>query len=59
VQRYWLDWLTYSYDKNGRPIDAQAAGLEAASQGWAGLYIGGLVRNTALSPDDVDNGARD
>src|SRR4051812_7361426 len=65
VQKYWLDWLTYSYDKNGQPIDAQAAGLEAAlgyqvsgSQGWAGLYIGGLVRNTELSPDDVDNGAR-
>ena len=65
VQKYWLDWLTYSYDKNGQSIDAQAAGLEAAlgyqisnSQGWAGLYIGGLVRNTELSPDDVGNGAR-
>jgi Cellulose biosynthesis protein BcsS len=65
VQKYWLDWLTYSYDKNGQSIDAKAAGLEAAlgyqisgHQGWGGLYIGGLVRNTELSPDDMGNGAR-
>ena len=30
VQKHWVDWLTYSYDKNGQPIDAGAAGLEAA-----------------------------
>lgn len=65
VQKYWLDWLTYSYDKNGQSIDARAAGLEAAlgyqvsrNRGWAGLYIGALVRNTDLSPDDIGNGAR-
>src|SRR5690349_3693562 len=65
VQKYWLDWLTYSYDKNGQTIDAQARGLEAAvgyqmtgSYGWSGLYAGALLRNTQLSPDDIENGAR-
>jgi len=65
VQKYWLDWLTYNYDKDSQQIDATAAGLEASlgyqvagKQGWAGLYIGGVVRNTDLSPDDPSNGAR-
>src|SRR5689334_20552925 len=42
VQKYWLDWLTYNYDKDSQQIDATAAGLEASlgyqvagKQGWA------------------------
>jgi hypothetical protein len=30
----------------------------SGSHGWSGVYIGGLVRDTQLSPDDLSNGAR-
>lgn len=62
VQRYWLDYLTYKYTKDGVQHDATAPGLEAAlgyqqssPEGWAGFYVGALYRQTDISPDDSDS----
>lgn len=61
VQRYWVDFLGYSYETN-RQIDAQAVGLEAAlgyqesgKAGWGAAYLGLRYNNTNLSPDDPAN----
>lgn len=63
VQRYWLDYTTYRYEKaQGQDIDAKVAGVEAAlgfqgssDSGWWGAYLGGRYGNTRLSPDDLSN----
>lgn len=63
VQRYWLDYTAYRYEKTpGQDIDARVTGLEAALgfQGGAGAdswsaYLGGHYGNTQLSPDDPFN----
>jgi hypothetical protein len=63
VQRYWLDYTAYRYEKTaGQDIDAKVAGLEAAL-GWQGgagadwwaAYLGGRYGHTRLSPDDPAN----
>ncbi len=62
MQRYWLDWLTYTYDKNAQQIQAQAWGAEAAvgyvltgREGWSAFYLGGVLKDTTTSPDDPEN----
>lgn len=63
VQRYWLDYTAYRYEKTpGQDIDAKVTGLEAALglQGglgadWWAVYLGGRYGNTRLSPDDPAN----
>lgn len=67
VQRYWLDYTTYRYEKTpGQDIDARVAGAEAAlgyqdswEGGWWSAYLGGRYGNTRLSPDDLSNEDRD
>jgi hypothetical protein len=63
VQRYWLDYTAYRYEKTARvDIDAKVAGLEAAL-GWQGsagadwwaAYVGARYGHTRLTPDDPAN----
>lgn len=61
VQRYWADRLTYTFDRNGRKIDAEQWGVEALlgyrkynSQGWWAAYVGPVYRNIQFSPNDED-----
>lgn len=61
VQRYWADRLTYSFDQNGRKIEAEQWGVEALlgyrkynSQGWWAAYVGPVYRNIQFSPNDAD-----
>jgi len=65
VQRYWVDWARYRYDKAGTQIDASAPGVEAAlgwqqagEGGWWAAYLGGTYRDTRFSPDDPANPVR-
>lgn len=65
VQRYWLDYLTYRYDSDGRRIEAEGLGAEAAlgyvtpvGPGHLSAMMGVVHRNTTLSPDDPDSAAR-
>ena len=58
LQRYWADRLTYSFDSNGRKIDAEQWGAEVLfgyrkpySQGWWAAYAGPVYRNIQFSPD--------
>lgn len=63
VQRYWIDYTTYVYEKApGQDIDAKVAGAEAAlgyqdssERGWWSAYLGARYGNTRLSPDDLSN----
>lgn len=63
VQRYWLDYVTYQYDKTpGQTIEAKIGGGEAAfgyqqsnAKSWWGMYLGARYANTRLSPIDLDN----
>ncbi len=63
VQRYWVEGLTYQYEKTPTlDIDAAAYGGEAAvgyqqsfDSGWWAAYAGALYRHTDLSPNDPDN----
>lgn len=63
VQRYWLDYTTYRYEKTpGQDIDAKVAGVEAAlgyqngsERGWWSAYLGGRYGNTRLNPNDFEN----
>jgi hypothetical protein len=59
VQRYWLDTFSYTYDANGRDIDAKVFGAEAmigyqaSRPGLSGAaYFGVRYSNSHLSPDD-------
>lgn len=66
VQRYWLDYTGYRYEKApGQDIDAEVAGVEAAlglqggsDTGWWGAYLGARYGNTWLDPKDYDNDDR-
>lgn len=65
VQRYWIDWSRYRYDRAGTQIDASAPGVEAAlgwqkgyESGWWAAYLGAAYRNTSLSPDDPTSAVR-
>lgn len=63
VQRYWLDYTAYRYEKTPeQDIDAKVTGLEAAlglhggaGADWWGVYLGGRYGHTRLSPDDPAN----
>jgi hypothetical protein len=63
VQRYWLDYVAYRYEKTpAQLIDAKIAGAEAAlgyqhggAGGWWGTYLGVRFADTRLSPDDPGN----
>lgn len=63
VQRYWLDYIAYRYEKaSQQDIDARVAGVEAAlgyqrsdAAGWWGGYLGARYAGTRLSPGDADN----
>lgn len=63
VQRYWLDYTAYRYEKMpGLNIDSGVTGVEAAlgyqdgsEKGWWSGYLGGRYGNTRLSPDDPTN----
>src|SRR5690349_14163084 len=59
VQRYWLDTFSYTYDANGRDIDANVfgadamIGYQASRPGLSGaVYLGVRYSNAHLSPDD-------
>lgn len=63
VQRYWLDYVAYSYEKTPQlEIDTRMSAAEAAlgyqqssASGWWGAYLGARYANTRLRPDDPDN----
>ena len=62
LQRYWVDWVDYRYDSDGREIRATAPGLEALlgrrlTDGGANeltLYGGLSYRDTSISPSDAN-----
>lgn len=63
VQRYWLDYTGYSYEKQPyQYIDSAVTAVDAAlgyqqsnaSSWWAG-YLGAHYADTRLSPNDPDN----
>lgn len=65
VQRYWLDWLVYRFEADGRSFRARGPGVSASlgyqgmASGWAwAAYAGILYRDTTLRPDKVDASAR-
>ncbi len=58
LQRYWVDRLTYSFDDNGRKINAEQWGAEVLfgyrkpyRQGWWAAYVGPAYRNIQFSPN--------
>lgn len=63
VQRYWLDYLGYRYEKLPlQYIDSRVNAIEAAlgyqqssASTWWGAYLGARYANTRLSPNDPDN----
>ncbi|WP_081601601.1 cellulose biosynthesis protein BcsS [Thiobacillus denitrificans] len=63
VQRYWLDYVAYRYEKTPQlEIDTRMTGAEAAlgyqqssTSGWWGAYLGARYASTRLRPDDPDN----
>ena len=65
VQRYWLDTFSYTYDANGRDIDANVfgadamIGYQASRPGLSGaVYFGVRYSNAHLSPDDPSGALR-
>lgn len=66
VQRYWLDYVAYRYEKTPvEEIDTTVSSVEAAlgyqqsnAVGWWGAYLGARYANTRLSPSDPDNDDR-
>lgn len=63
VQRYWLDYTGYTYEKQPfQTIDSAVTAVEAAlgyqqsnaNSWWAG-YLGAHYSDTRLSPNDPDN----
>lgn len=66
VQRYWLDYLSYRYEKTPlQDVDAEVVGGEAAlgyqdshAGGWWGAYLGARYADTRLDPDDPGNDGR-
>lgn len=63
VQRYWVDYVAYRYEKTPTQlVDAKVAGAEAAlgyqhgnASGWWGAYLGARLGYAHLSPDDPGN----
>lgn len=62
VQRYWLDWVEYSFESDNQTVDADAPGAEAVigyqwpvGHGTAAVYAGPAYRDTRLSPSNVDS----
>lgn len=63
VQRYWLDYVAYPYEKlPSLNIDTEVTGVEAAlgyqqssANSWWGAYMGARYANTRLSPVDLGN----
>jgi hypothetical protein len=63
VQRYWLDYVGYGYEKQPfQDIDAGATAIEAAlgyqqstATSWWAAYLGAHYADTRLSPNDPDN----
>jgi hypothetical protein len=63
VQRYWLDYVGYRYEKDPlQDVDAKVGGGEAAvgyqhseARGWWGAYLGARYADTRLKPDDPGN----
>lgn len=66
VQRYWLDYVAYRYEKLPlQDIDTRMVGGEAAlgyqqstAASWWGGYLGARYAHTRLSPGDPDNDDR-
>lgn len=66
VQRYLLDYITYSYEQTPiQDIDAKVSGVEAAlgyqgthDNGGCGVYLGARYTRTRLRPDDPGNNDR-
>jgi hypothetical protein len=66
VQRYWVDYNTYTYEQTpGHDIHARVGGVEALlgyqgsnASNWWGAYAGVRYANTKLSPDDLANQSR-
>lgn len=66
VQRYWLDYVAYRYEKTPlQEIETRVSAVEAAlgyqqssASGWWGTYLGARYANTRLSPSDPDNDDR-
>jgi hypothetical protein len=63
VQRYWLDYNAYRYEKLPlQYIDTQVTAVEAAlgyqqssAHSWWGVYLGARYADTRFEPDDPDN----
>jgi hypothetical protein len=63
VQRYWLDYNAYRYEKQAyQYIDSAATAVEAAlgyqgstERSWWAAYLGANYADTRLSPNDPDN----
>jgi len=64
VQRYWIDWLQYSFDSGG-VVRARSPGFSASlgyqrgdALGYWAAYAGAGYRNTTLDPDRPDASVR-
>jgi hypothetical protein len=63
VQRYWLDYVGYRYEKQPfEYVDAGVTAVEAAlgyqqstANSWWAAYLGAHYADTRLSPNDPDN----
>ncbi len=63
VQRYWLDYNAYRYEKLPlQYIDTQVTAVEAAlgyqqssASSWWGAYLGARYADTRFEPNDPDN----
>ena len=61
-QRYWVDWLGYTYDTEAGEVEARAPGGEVAlgyqwpvGGGGVELSAGAVYRNTALDPPGAES----
>ena len=64
VQRYWIDWLEYTFDSNGE-VRARSPGVAASlgyqradTLGYWAVYAGAGYRHTTLDPDRPDASVR-
>lgn len=64
VQRYWLDWVEYTFDSNGE-VRARSPGFTASlgyqradTLGYWAVYAGAGYRNTTLRPYRPDASVR-
>ncbi|MEF8794281.1 cellulose biosynthesis protein BcsS [Thiohalorhabdus sp.] len=61
-QRYWLDWLRYTYEGAADEVEARAPGAEAAwgyqwplAGGKLGVSAGAVYRHTTLDPSRAES----